>query len=85
MEAMKPIEIADLRRNFRLTRKALGDLLGVSGHYIYYLERGMKTPSKTLLFLLHYVMKDLQKKGGEKTEWPKEGESISKMGAKTIG
>jgi hypothetical protein len=63
----------------------LGELLGVSGHYIYYLEKGVKKPSKTLLYLLQYVKKDLRRKGGDKAEWQKEGESISRKVAKIGG
>jgi len=48
-----------------LSRRALGDLLGVSGNYIYLLEKGVKTPSKTIRILLDYVQKDLEERRKE--------------------
>ncbi len=54
-----------LRKKYKLSQRALSDLLGVTEHYIYLLERGMKEPSKTLVLLLNYVEADLNKKGGK--------------------
>ena len=46
----------------KLAQPALGRLAGVTGHYIYLMERGMKTPSKALQLLLDSVEEKLKKK-----------------------
>jgi DNA-binding transcriptional regulator YiaG len=55
-------EIKDLRAQYKLSQPALGELLGVSGNYIYLLEKGVKKPSKTLKILLGYIEKDLNER-----------------------
>ena len=65
MQTCSPEEIKVFRKAFRLSRRALGDLLGVSGNYIYLLEKGVKTPSKTLRLLLDYVQGDLNEQTKE--------------------
>lgn len=63
MEKMKtwtPEEIKALRERFKLSQQKLSDRLGVSRNYIYLLEKGVKTPSKTLQFLLNCVEKELK-------------------------
>jgi len=50
--------IKELRDNFKLSQRALGDSLGVSGNYIYLLEKGVKKPSKTLKLLLDCIEKE---------------------------
>lgn len=65
MQDWPPQEIEVFRKSFRLSRRALGDLLGVSGNYIYLLEKGVKTPSKTIRILLDYVQKDLEERRKE--------------------
>jgi DNA-binding XRE family transcriptional regulator len=60
-------EIRQLRERFRLTQKALGDLLGVTRVYIMLLEKEVKRgASKTLKLLLAYVEKDLTEKDNER-------------------
>jgi len=70
MVTWTPEEIKDLRTRLVLSRRATGELLGVSGTYIYLLEKGVKTPSKTLNLLLGYVEKEVTenetRKGGKK-------------------
>jgi DNA-binding transcriptional regulator YiaG len=61
-----PKKIKTLRKKYRLSQPALGNLLGVTGNYIYLLEKGVKTPSETLRLLLDCVEKQLKEKGGEK-------------------
>ncbi|OQY99968.1 MAG: hypothetical protein B6D35_08020 [Candidatus Brocadia sp. UTAMX2] len=63
-----PKNIKDLRIKCKLSQPAFGEILGVSGNYIYLLEKGVKKPSKTLRILLDYIEKDLidKEKGGEK-------------------
>jgi transcriptional regulator with XRE-family HTH domain len=55
-----------LRKKYKLSQRALGDLIGVTEQYIYYLERGVRTIGKPLKLLLNYVEAELKKKGGEK-------------------
>jgi transcriptional regulator with XRE-family HTH domain len=58
-------DIKTLRKKYKLSQKALGDLLGVSEQYIYYLERGLRTPSKTLRLLLDCIEKQFKKEEGK--------------------
>jgi len=59
MKSWTPNQIASLRNKHGLSRQQLGDLLGVTRIYIHYLERGEKTPSKTLKLLLDCVEEKL--------------------------
>lgn len=61
MKNWTPEEIKELRERFKLSQQALSDSLGVSRNYIYLLEKGVKTPSKTLQLLLNCVEKELKK------------------------
>lgn len=54
-----PTDIKDLRTKCKLSQPAFGEILGVSGNYIYLLEKGVKKPSKTLKILLGYIEKEL--------------------------
>ena len=56
-------DLKPLRKKYKLSQRALGDLIGVTEQYVYYLERGMRTTGKPLKLLLNYVEADL-KKGG---------------------
>ena len=56
-------ELKTLRKKYKLSQKALSDLIGVTEQYVYYLERGMRTTGKPLKLLLNYVEADLKKKG----------------------
>lgn len=64
MNTWKPDDIKELRRGFKLSQNKLGKLLGVTEDYVYLLERGLRTPSKTLCLLLDCVSERLGK-GGE--------------------
>jgi DNA-binding transcriptional regulator YiaG len=70
MKSWTSEEIKNLREKYKLSQPACGNLLGVSGNYIYLLEKGVKNPSKTLKLLLDCVEKQLNKnekgKAGEK-------------------
>ena len=59
-------ELKTLRKKYKFSQRALGDLLGVSEQHIYYLERGARIPSKTLKLLLDCVEEKLKKKGVKK-------------------
>ena len=63
MRKWTPKRIKDLRQKLSLSQTAFGKLLGVTRHYIYYLEKGVRVPSKTLSLLLDCIEKE---KGGEK-------------------
>ena len=56
-------DLKALRKKYKLSQRALGDLIGVTEQYVYYLERGMRTTGKPLKLLLNYVEEDLKKKG----------------------
>ena len=64
-------EIEDFRKTQKLTRKLLGDLVGVTVSTIYQWERGLKTASKTAKLLLSRIEHDFEqneKKRKEKTD-----------------
>ena len=63
-----PEEINKLRGKYNLSQPAFGNLLGVSGNYIYLLEKGVKKPGKTLELLLGCVEKQLHEREKEKGE-----------------
>lgn len=59
MKNWTPEEINNLRGKYNFSQPAFGNLLGVSGNYIYLLEKGVKNPSKTLKLLLDCVERQL--------------------------
>ncbi|MHC4182600.1 MAG: helix-turn-helix transcriptional regulator [Planctomycetota bacterium] len=61
MKPWKPDKIKKLREKYKLSQRAFGELLGVTRMHIYYIERGEKTPSKTLSLLLDCVEEKLKK------------------------
>lgn len=63
MKAWEPDEIKDLRKRLKLSQVDFGKQIGVSGNYVYLLEKGVKKPGKTLKLLLGRIEKE---KGGEK-------------------
>ena len=65
MKIWGPEQIRKLRDRLELTRAAFGDSLGVTGNYIYLLERGDKTPSKTLCLLLDCVEEKIKNQKGD--------------------
>lgn len=65
MRDWTPEEIRELRKTYKLSKAKLAELTGVSKNYIYYLEKGVKTPGKTLKLVLGYVENDLRAKGYE--------------------
>ncbi len=69
MKAWTPKEVRELRKRYKLSKAKLGELIGVSKNYIYYLEKGERTPSKTVQIVLGFVEKQLQEnekgKGGK--------------------
>lgn len=55
MKNWTPKNILNLRTKMNLSQPAFGNLLGVTGNYIYLLEKGVKQASKTLKLLLDCV------------------------------
>jgi DNA-binding XRE family transcriptional regulator len=70
MDIWTPEEIKKLRARLTLTQEAFGSLIGVTRIYVNYLEKGVKTPSKTLCILLDCISKkrERKRKGGGKFE-----------------
>lgn len=62
MKTWRPEEIKKFRASLKLTQPILGSYLGVSGNYVYLLEKGVKTPSKTLKLLLDCIEKEKKKR-----------------------
>lgn len=62
MKEWMPKEIKDLRVKYKLSQPKFGTLLGVTGTYVYLLEKGVKKPSKTLKILLGFIEGDLRGK-----------------------
>jgi DNA-binding transcriptional regulator YiaG len=65
MKEWLPEEIKEFRKVNILSQKALSELLGVAENYVYFLEKGVRKPSKTLRLLLDCVEKQLKEKGKE--------------------
>ena len=61
MKDWTPESIEQLRKEHKLTRKVLGELVGVSIPAIYQWERGLRTPSRTAKLLLERIEQDLMK------------------------
>ena len=63
MKTWTPKQILQFRQKHSLSQPALGRLVGVTGNYIYIMEKGVKAPSTMLQLLLGYVEEDLKRKG----------------------
>lgn len=76
--------IRDLRELMELSRANFSTLLGVTRTYVMLLEKGVKTPSKTLQLLLNYVEKDLvEQKQKEATYGKDQSRSLTQSAGKT--
>jgi DNA-binding transcriptional regulator YiaG len=64
MKEWTPKEIESFRKAYNLTRRALGEHLGVTVSSIYQWERGLRRPSKTTRILLTRIENELKEKGG---------------------
>ena len=62
MQDWKPEQIEAFRKDHGLTRKVLGELLGVTVNCVYQWERGLREPSKTVKILLTRIADELQTK-----------------------
>jgi transcriptional regulator with XRE-family HTH domain len=54
-------DLKDLRKQFNLSQKVLGNLIGVTEQYVYYLERGLRNTGKPLKLLLDCVEEKFKK------------------------
>jgi len=61
-----PENIKALRKQYKLSKRQLGELTGVSTNYVYYLEKGVRNPSRTLCLLLDRIVKELEQNEKEK-------------------
>lgn len=60
-------QIQELRQRLNLYQREIAQRLGVTREYVVYLEKGVKTPSKTLKLLLDYIEREQnEKEKGEK-------------------
>ena len=57
-----PEDIEHFRKTYKLTRKALGELVGVTVNAIYQWERVLRTPGKTTKILLSRIEDDLKQR-----------------------
>lgn len=62
MQDWTPETIKAFRLAHKLSRRALGELLGVTGSCINQWERRLRTPSKTTKILLSKIEQELKKK-----------------------
>jgi DNA-binding transcriptional regulator YiaG len=60
MKKWAPEQIIQLRKVNNLFQRELAERLGVTREYVNYLEKGVKTPSKTLRLLLDCVEKQFK-------------------------
>lgn len=66
MKDWTPQEILEFRKKYKLTRKVLGQLVGVTVTAVYQWEKEVRTPQRTTKILLSKVEEELKKKGGDK-------------------
>ena len=52
MNEWTPDKIKELRISMKLTQQVFAECVGVTRVYVNYLEKGVRTPNKTLCFLL---------------------------------
>jgi transcriptional regulator with XRE-family HTH domain len=74
MKTWAPEEIRLLRKRLGLIQESFGERIGVTRNYVYYLERGERLPSKTLMLLLDYIDNELREKENAK------GKEVKKHG-----
>jgi transcriptional regulator with XRE-family HTH domain len=55
---MTPAAFRAAREALGLTQVQLGQALGVTGQYVSDIERGQRSPSKTLVMMLERLVKD---------------------------
>ena len=63
MKQWTPEQIESFRKDYKLTRRAMGELLGVTVSTVYQWERGIKKPSTTAQILLGKIEKEFEEEG----------------------
>jgi DNA-binding transcriptional regulator YiaG len=63
MKQWTPAQIESFRKDYKLTRRALGELMGVTVSAVFKWERGLKTPSKMAKILLSRIEKEFENEG----------------------
>ena len=58
------MQIESFRKGYKLTRRAMGELLGVSVSTVYQWEKGIKNPSTTAKILISRIEKEFQNERG---------------------
>ena len=58
-----PEKMARFRKKYHLTRRELGELLGVKVMAIYHWEKGLRSISQTIKILLTRIEKDFREEG----------------------
>lgn len=72
-------DMKNLRNRLGLSQTAFGDLVGISRIAVYYLEKGVRTPSKTLAILMECIDRKERK-----TKTEKEVKSHGKKNARIV-
>jgi DNA-binding transcriptional regulator YiaG len=62
MKEWTPAQIEEFRKTHNLTRRALGELLGVTVQAVYQWERGLRAPGRTVKLLLDRVEREVRKR-----------------------
>jgi len=57
---MTPADFRAAREALGLTQVELGQALGVTGQYVSDIERGQRSPSRTLVMLMERLVKEKQ-------------------------
>ena len=63
MKQWTPEQIESFRTDYKLTRRAMGELLGVTVSTIYQWERRLRQPSTTAKILLSKIEKEFEDEG----------------------
>jgi DNA-binding XRE family transcriptional regulator len=63
MKVWTPEEIKAFRKRYKFYQRELASLLGVTREYVIFLEKGVRTPSKTLTLFLDCLSRQLKEKG----------------------
>ncbi len=61
MSVWTPEQIKEFRERLNLTQKAFGEKIGVTREYVNYLEKGVRSPSKTMCILLECMQTKMKK------------------------
>ena len=69
-------DIKDLRSRLGLSQTAFGELVGITRMAVYYLERGVRTPSKTLVILMECINQKEAERRKEKKHGKKNARTV---------